>query len=71
MKRYNVRPMIIDSPIEKEKVFGVFDDTIKDYERIHCKEEYPNLIVYCFSESHAKAIANILNEDEKVRENLS
>lgn len=69
--RYNVRPIVIDNPIHQEITWGVFDDYIKDYDHIHCKEPYPNLIVECICESHAKAIANILNEDEKVRENLS
>ena len=66
MRRYNVRPIVVDNPIIQELTWGVFDDYIKDYEHIHCKEPYPNLIVECKSYDNAIIIRNALNLDDEL-----
>lgn len=63
--KYEVQPIIIDNPIDIKITYGVFDASIKDETKIHCKQEYPNLIVECNYVENAIMIAQILNNDEK------
>ena len=50
----------------EEYLYGVFSEC--SYQGIHCKNEYANLICICYNKSNAKKIAEILNEDELLRE---
>lgn len=66
--KYDVQPIIINNPIDMSVTYGVFDVSITDDTKIHCKEPYPNLIVECNYVEHAMMIARILNNDERLAE---
>ncbi|MGM9544229.1 MAG: hypothetical protein ACI3T9_04535 [Romboutsia timonensis] len=67
--RYGVKRIEVNNPIDSVVTYGVFDISITDEQKIHCKQPYPNLIVECYLEEHALQIAYILNKDERARSN--
>lgn len=69
MKKYYVKQIVSISPCEYDRKYGIFMSEPKDPEKIHCKEDDPNLIVWTYDKLIADKIAELLDIDDYMHEN--
>ena len=68
MKRYYVKPIIEQCPWDCDVKYGVYDASPKDPEKIHCRLDDPNLILWTYNKLNAEKIAELLEVDDYIHE---